>query len=414
MVSDLGTEVQCSDCGHLFVVKRPASASSPASKSPSPDAPDEGDWVVETSAGSSLRLDDLTTLHKWIIEHRVGREDRFSRDGKSWQRLGDLADLTPFFDIVASAERARTADASVPAPLPAPLAPPVLMPPTALSGGPSPEHGSREVHRLASRVIGLGAKAKNEVGAYVGASSYGADPDRTVLVPLEPPKSRGLLKLLLTMLVATVVAYTGILLQHHRERSTVISSSGTAETPTLPKTPSVVVPAPPARAPMKTAEATQEESPESSDTSARGPVVQPIDDEKPREAVPLLGETPRRAAPATSHATRRTKAQPTARSHGREARTSTAKPHTPQAEAAQGYVALNHRQYARAVVLFKRALAKSPSNGTALFGLAEAYRNGGEIGPALQTYRRYVEILPSGPEATTARYHIRILESKRH
>jgi predicted Zn finger-like uncharacterized protein len=32
-VSDLGTEVQCSDCGHLFVVKRPASPGNPQGQS---------------------------------------------------------------------------------------------------------------------------------------------------------------------------------------------------------------------------------------------------------------------------------------------------------------------------------------------------------------------------------------------
>jgi cytochrome c-type biogenesis protein CcmH/NrfG len=93
---------------------------------------------------------------------------------------------------------------------------------------------------------------------------------------------------------------------------------------------------------------------------------------------------------------------------------STAKPNAPQALAAQGYLALNHHQPSRAIALFKRALASNPTNGTALFGLAEAYRTSQLIALALQTYHRYVEILPSGPDAASARTHIRSLESKKH
>jgi cytochrome c-type biogenesis protein CcmH/NrfG len=81
--------------------------------------------------------------------------------------------------------------------------------------------------------------------------------------------------------------------------------------------------------------------------------------------------------------------------------------------AAQGYVALNHRQPSRAIALFKQALASNPSNGTALFGLAEAYRIAGQTAPALQSYRRYVELLPSGPDMGSARNQIRLLENKR-
>ena len=76
-------------------------------------------------------------------------------------------------------------------------------------------------------------------------------------------------------------------------------------------------------------------------------------------------------------------------------------------------MALNHRQPARAVALFKRALASNPNNGTALFGLAEAYRIGNQIPAALLAYRRYVELLPSGPDAGSARHQIRILEGKK-
>ena len=82
----------------------------------------------------------------------------------------------------------------------------------------------------------------------------------------------------------------------------------------------------------------------------------------------------------------------------------------PQNLAAQGYAALNRRQFSQAIDLFKQALAGNPSNGTALFGLAEAYRESGQKALALKCYRRYVQLLPSGPDAGQSRLQIRLLE----
>jgi Flp pilus assembly protein TadD len=84
----------------------------------------------------------------------------------------------------------------------------------------------------------------------------------------------------------------------------------------------------------------------------------------------------------------------------------------PQSLAAQGYLALGHHQYLQAIKLFHKELSRSPINGTALFGLAEAYRSSGRRQHALDAYRRYVAILPHGPNVGSARFHIRNLEAK--
>src|SRR5512141_3018477 len=117
------TSVQCSDCGNIIVLgpKTPSPDQPLADASPPPGA-DAGQWRIETAHGRSLRAPDLATLHRWIIERRVTREDRISADGSSWQRVGDIADLIPFFDIVDSAERARRADTPGPMLLPPPPA----------------------------------------------------------------------------------------------------------------------------------------------------------------------------------------------------------------------------------------------------------------------------------------------------
>jgi len=402
-VSDLGTEVQCSDCGHQFMVKRPATpvtGAKPAEASRESDGEEVGDWVIETDSGRVLHLRDLTTLHKWIIERRVGRGDRLSRGGAPWERLGDMTDLAPFFEIVDSAERARGADTH---PLGAPFAPlglPALGPPASQPSPaslPSPPQSSPlESTRRSIAVV----PARAATGS-LPSSLYDSGAEKTVIVRVEPAKSRVFLKLLVTMLVAAIVAYAGILWQHHRMPSAMISSSGNAEA--TPVTPPVV---PPPTTPGN-AEAAEEPA-EGGGAPAHGPVVEPIANDGSGEKVHLLGRATKHAAASKPIAAHKAKAPAKA-----AAQASAASPNASQSPAAQGYVALNHRQPTRAIVLFKRALASNPTNGTALFGLAEAYRSAGQAAPALQSYRKYVELLPSGPDAGRALHQIRLLESKK-
>ncbi|MEA2701039.1 MAG: hypothetical protein QOI66_5310, partial [Myxococcales bacterium] len=72
--------------------------------------PAPADWLLATQEGQTHRFRDLTTLHKWIVERKVTREDRVSQKGGAWRQLGDLLDLAPFFDVVAQADRARAAE----------------------------------------------------------------------------------------------------------------------------------------------------------------------------------------------------------------------------------------------------------------------------------------------------------------
>ncbi len=411
-VSDRGTEVQCSDCGHLFVVKRPGSAAGSVHAGGEPEGEGSGTWVIETANGRSLRLRDLTALHKWIIERRVGREDRLSRDGAPWQRLGDMGELAVFFDIVDSAERARTADTPMPAPLLAPLSVPALEPPAPLPQPslprPSPFEptGARaaSAHPLAS------TKAQTRVvTAAMPSSLYDADADETMIVRLEPAKKRGFLGLGIMVLVAAAVASAGILWQRHRLGGATIPSSATSESAGTPQAPAVVVPVPTSAAAHNEAAEESEES----GANARGPVVEPIVREGAIAKVPLLGKGTRHPAAIRTASARRMKAPSAATERPHRGPANAGKPNAPPTLAAQGYVALEHRQPSRAIALFKRALAGNPNNGTALFGLAEAHREAGQTALALQAYRHYVELLPSGPDAGSARHHIHVLESKR-
>src|SRR5204862_1554046 len=45
----------------------------------------------------------------WIVERRVGRNDRVTPPGASARRLGDMDELRPFFELVDQADRASAA-----------------------------------------------------------------------------------------------------------------------------------------------------------------------------------------------------------------------------------------------------------------------------------------------------------------
>ena len=103
-VAERGASVQCTTCGHTFVVSR----QKPAGGTPGPttEAPA---WVLTTEEGKVHRFRDPTTLQKWIVERRVGRNDRVTAPGASPRRLGDMDELRPFFELVDQADRAASA-----------------------------------------------------------------------------------------------------------------------------------------------------------------------------------------------------------------------------------------------------------------------------------------------------------------
>ena len=80
-----------------------------------PVSPPPADWLLETASGDGQvhRFRDLTALQKWIIERKVTREDRISKTGQAWRRLGEIVELQPFFDVVDEADRAKAAAAAV-------------------------------------------------------------------------------------------------------------------------------------------------------------------------------------------------------------------------------------------------------------------------------------------------------------
>lgn len=85
LVSERGTTVKCTSCGHQFKVRR----------SDGLDAPER--WIVRTVDGRELEFGALRELQFAIAQAHVVREDVLSRGGMRPRRLGSIAELAPFF-----------------------------------------------------------------------------------------------------------------------------------------------------------------------------------------------------------------------------------------------------------------------------------------------------------------------------
>ena len=86
LVSERGTTVECTNCGHKFKVFAAQKGTG---------APER--WVVRTAAGRELVYTSLRDLQKGIARGQVGPEDQLSRDNQPSRPLGAIAELEPFF-----------------------------------------------------------------------------------------------------------------------------------------------------------------------------------------------------------------------------------------------------------------------------------------------------------------------------
>ena len=97
-----GVTVKCTQCGYLFRVKK--SADAPIPPPADAEAGDDRQWMIRRADGQVMRFKELTTLQRWIVERKVTREDEISRTGSVWKRLGGIAELASFFQVVENAQ----------------------------------------------------------------------------------------------------------------------------------------------------------------------------------------------------------------------------------------------------------------------------------------------------------------------
>jgi len=86
LVSERGTTVKCTNCGHQFRIYKPRAVAG------SPER-----WVVRTRAGSEQVFTSLRDLQRAITRGQVDRDDTLTREGLPPRRLAQIAELEPFF-----------------------------------------------------------------------------------------------------------------------------------------------------------------------------------------------------------------------------------------------------------------------------------------------------------------------------
>lgn len=135
-----GMPVRCSVCKNVFRVEL-------APPKPVP-------WQVETTDGTRFTAATLNTLREWIEEGRLHPDDKVSRTGNKWVRLGDMPEFAAAFEgfvdlppVVKQVKPVRVEVGSSVRPIargPEPVIPPIsrrpdAMPPTPVRGTTNPE-----------------------------------------------------------------------------------------------------------------------------------------------------------------------------------------------------------------------------------------------------------------------------------
>ena len=110
-VSEAGTTVRCTTCGHVFRVRKKVLLMTEAvgvgaeSTAVPPPVVDKPAWRVRSPSGRVIAFRELTSMQKWIVERKFGRDDEISLHGDHWKRLGDIAELQPFFLLLDDVDR---------------------------------------------------------------------------------------------------------------------------------------------------------------------------------------------------------------------------------------------------------------------------------------------------------------------
>lgn len=141
LVSERGTTVKCTTCGHQFRIFRPKA-----------DGTVSRPWILRRGDGKTATFDSLAVLQRWIGEGKAARADLLSRDGVDWKPLGSIAELEGFFaqaDAKSTKTAAKpafsgnsTAPIGLAATVPAPNPPPVPVASAAAQPPPPPRRAT--------------------------------------------------------------------------------------------------------------------------------------------------------------------------------------------------------------------------------------------------------------------------------
>jgi len=165
LISDRGTMVRCTECGHQFRV-HPSHVI--------PGAPDE--WRITTPDGQTIVYLTLRELQQGITQGQVGRDANLMRGNGPQRPLGTIAELDPFFPTRAAETRQQSTLTGV--------APPSLIP----SGAPTPPPPPQNMGRMPIARIGLNTVQVSASGVALEAPRPENRPRKTTLGMGEDPQ----------------------------------------------------------------------------------------------------------------------------------------------------------------------------------------------------------------------------------
>jgi predicted Zn finger-like uncharacterized protein len=441
-VTEAGASVQCTSCGHTFIVSRPAQTPTP---SPVGDAGGPS-WILTTAEGKTHRFRDTTTLQKWIVERRVTRSDRVCSPGGAWQRLADMDELRPFFDVVDQADRVQADRAAVPRGVrPTHPETPSRLPPAGTYG--SVDVDDDDVFG-SERRLGAGRGVVRESAMRFDSevtAGLEADDGLGFDVPARRRGPKVFAGLLVVGLAIGIGGYFGWGSRRPSETNAVAVAPtgapgpGPAGPPVAERAPAAPVPKPaaapiavaPAAPPPAAAAPSPPPSPAPSGAAlgkAAAPAREPDVAAEPAPSSHRGGEATRGSAhpsASPSEAPRpRSYEQLVADGDRALENGNTAKaqkmfdealkiqPDGVAAVTGSGYLMLDKQRPLAAIGMFKRALASAPAFPQALFGLGEAYRTQGDSASAIDAYKKYLSVAPNGSDAPAARRQLRELENQ--
>lgn len=404
-VTEGGASVQCTTCGHTFVVGPDGVTIAQIVPTPPGGLADLGpqaaDWLLATEDGQTHRFRDLTTLQKWVVERKATREDRVSQRGGPWLPLGEVDELAPFFAVVDQADRARSAEGA------------------RRSGGRDADGlaaqqavVSRPGARRRENGVGgdgmLSARLDSGPAPSLDAGNFSAEDERgddkfetiTLFRRSRNVKLAGAAGFVALAIVAAIIGF-------RRPQWSPVKPPAPAHAADVP-------PVAPAAAPAQPSAPAAAAAPPPA--PAVPAAVQPVAAAKGAPAERPSPESAQPARPKTyerlvGEADRLMENGQPARAQKLLDEALAMQPNGVAALSGVGYLYLDRQKPLAAISTFKRALGFSPEFPQAIFGLAEAYRAQGQIALAAENYRKFISVAPSAPDAPAARRQLKEMES---
>lgn len=430
-IPDDGLTVKCTQCAHVFRMKK----SAPVLPNPTEDSQPGREWRLRQASGTIFSFRRLTTLQKWIVERKVQKEDEISLTGDSWKRLGDIAELASFFQVVDDAVRAE-ARASAPPP-PAPIKPKLIdtlpgpgfapMPP-----GPVPKFQLTEPppnnETIRGNIFSIAPPANPAAPPLPIAPRASAPgntaprpafaPAKTELVedPTPPAESGGMMKWVAIALIILGLggggAYYFIVFEPEQQllkaeaeeakRQADIERVGRESLATQQRAAEVAAKLraveEAAKARAAAAAVVVDAGTPVAEVPDAGPAAEPVV-RKPKDYDQLMAEAERLRARDKSEA-----------ALALFAKAAELKPNRAEPQSGGGFALLDLGKLADAEQAFKGALQVNPRFGPALIGMAESSKGLGKKEQAVEYYEKYLEVLPNGSEAKMAKSAIERLK----